>query len=299
MPLVSVVVPSYNRPELAERVLAALAEVVEPEGGFDGVIVDDGSRPAEAEQLAGVAERAGVLVVRRPNGGPSAARNSGIDATTGELVVFLDDDCAPERDWLVRLVEPFGADDPTLGAVGGRVRPAPPTNWAQKFCSAIEYATGEQPTFENASTQNACYRRSVLAEVGGFDEGFRHPGGDDPDLSTRTVAAGYRLAYAPDAVVNHNELETYSDFLRHMYHRGLGEARIGTKLGRRRRVLARVVLFPLFLGKILVVGWKRTTGKGARPLRVLWAVLEQGGYVAFLAGSAVGLGRESANRERP
>jgi GT2 family glycosyltransferase len=129
----------------------------------------------------------------------------------------------------------------------------------------------------------------VLEHVGGFDEGFRHPGGDDPDLSARARAAGYQLRFVPDAVVHHAELESYGDFLRHMYGRGLGEARLAAKQGRAGRVVLRAGLLPLFLARTTAGCWRRTAGKGSRPARASWAALETIGRVAFVAGSLRGL----------
>jgi GT2 family glycosyltransferase len=293
VPQVSVVMPTYDRGEIAARTIAALRRVEPPAEGLEVIVVDDGSPVADVAAVEhALAGMPNAQLIQQENGGPAKARNTGFRASAGELVVFLDDDCAPAERWLAHLIEPFATGDPTLGAVGGRVLPAPPQNWVQRFCSAIEYATGEQPVFENASTQNSCYRRSVLEQVGAFDEGFRHPGGDDPDLSTRAVRGGFRLEYAPEAVVYHDELRTYRSFVRHMYHRGLGEARLGRKHGRRARVAARIALAPAFLAKIAVIGWRRTEPKGGRGIRIVWAVLEQIGYVAFLTGSAQGLLRE-------
>ena len=65
-----------------------------------------------------------------------------------------------------------------------------------RFLAETEYSSGLQPVFENAATANACYRRDVLEQLGGFDEGFVHPGGDDPDLSARARAAGHRTGLA-------------------------------------------------------------------------------------------------------
>lgn len=293
MPAVSVIVPTYNRSAIAAKTLSSLGAVQAPRGGFEVIVVDDGSSEDHAVALQrSVGELQNATLVRRVNGGPAAARNSGIREAASPLIAFLDDDCSPSADWLARLLGPFDAGDASLGAVGGRVAPAPPETRVQRFCSAIEYATGTQPIFENASTQNCCYRRDVLEQVGAFDEGFRRPGGDDPDLSFRTTQAGFRLEYVPEAVVYHSELQTYRDFLRHMYHRGLGEARIGRKFGRHRRVALRILLWPVFLAKIGFVGWRRTRGKGSRFVRATWLVLEQGGYAAFVVGSAIGFLRE-------
>jgi glycosyltransferase involved in cell wall biosynthesis len=289
---VSVVLPTYERADLLAQTLDALLHVEPPDGGFEVVVVDDGSSPAQAaavERL--VASAAGVRLVRRANGGPAAARNAGIAASSAPLVAFLDDDCRPTPSWLIELVRPFADDNPMLAAVGGAVIAADPETWAQRFCTAVEYATGTQPVFENAQTSNACYRRDVLEHLGGFDEGFRYPGGDDPDLSFRTVRAGYTLVFAADAVVSHSELSSYRDYLLHMFHRGIGEVRIGTKLGRRSRVLARLLLAPLYLARTTYACWVRTRPKGPLWLRIVWGVLEVVGHTAFLLGTAVGLAK--------
>lgn len=285
---VAVVVPTYDRGRILADTLAALQRVDPPVGGFEVVVVDDGSPEPSASAVANaVAAFPAARLLRRANAGPAAARNAGIAASDGALVAFLDDDCAPAPDWLVRLTQPLA--DEGVGGVGGRVLSAPPANWVGRFCSAVEYATGVQPEFENAATANACYRRSLLEALGGFDEGFRFPGGDDPDLSRRARAAGYRLVFAPDAVVYHAELDSYPEFVRHMYRRGIGEARLAQKAGSRIRVVARAVLLPLFLARTSAIAWRATAGKGTPALRATWVALEALGRVAFVAGSVRGL----------
>ena len=289
-PAVSVVVPTYQRPRLLARTVRALAEIDPPRGGFEVVVVDDGSdreHVAAAEhELAG---RASFRLLRQANRGPAAARNSGLAATESPLVAFLDDDCAPARDWLVRLVAGLETAEDAVGAVGGRVLPAPATNWVSRFCGATEYSSGVQPVFENAATANACFRRSVLEELGGFDEGFRYPGGDDPDLSFRARAAGHRLAFVPDAIVYHSEFESYREYLGHLYRRGIGDARLGRKTGRAGRVFLRAVLLPVFLARTGRICWQVTAGKGRLGIRLVWLVLEAGGRVAFVLGGMRGL----------
>jgi GT2 family glycosyltransferase len=287
-PAVAVVVPTYERGQVVARTLAALGAVEPPEGGFEVVVVDDGSsRPSTAAAAAAVAALPNARLLRQANAGPAAARNAGIAASEAPLVAFLDDDCAPAADWLVRLTAPL-ADD-AVAAVGGRVLSGPPTNWVSRFLAAVEYATGLQPEFENAATANACYRRSVLEGLGGFDEGFRFPGGDDPDLSLRARRGGHRLVFAPDAVVYHAELESYRDFMLHMYRRGIGEARLGRKAGRERRVALRALLFPVYLARTGAICWRATADEGGLALRLAWLGLESLGRMAFLAGSVRGL----------
>jgi GT2 family glycosyltransferase len=290
-PRVTIVIPTYGRGALLARTLRAVA-ALEPGVAHEVVVVDDGSDEANlAAVQSAVAETASARLIRQENAGPARARNTGYRAGTGELVAFIDDDCAPTPDWLRRLVAPFERADDTLGGVGGRVLPKPPHNWVSRFCAATEYSSGLQPVFVNAATANACFRRRVLDELGGFDEGFRHPGGDDPDLSERALAAGYQLEFVPDAVVHHAELESLTDFLGHMFRRGLGEARLASKHGRRGRTALRAALLPVFLARTAAGCWRRTAGKGSLAARVGWTTLDTVGRAAFVAGSIRGLAR--------
>lgn len=290
MVAVSVVVPTYRRGRLVARTIEGLRSVEPPEGGFEVIVVDDGSDAdaiAQAQRAVDSLECARLLT--QENRGPAAARNAGVRASSASLVAFLDDDCIPAPGWLNRLIAPFETGDESLGATGGRVLPAESQNWVAHFCAVTEYSSGVQPEFVNAATANACYRRSVLDELEGFDETFTLPGGDDPDLSARALAAGYRLEFVPHAIVHHAELESYRDFIRHMFGRGIGEARLAAKQERVARVVARAVLLPAFLTRTAVGCWRRTSGKGSVAERSAWVLLESVGRVAFIAGSIVGL----------
>jgi GT2 family glycosyltransferase len=288
-PDVTVVVPTYERGPIVARSLDALGRVESPAGGYEVIVVDDGSSPAHAALVKRtVAAMPEARLLRQANAGPAVARNAGYREGTGALVAFLDDDCAPARDWLVQLVAAFERE-PGLAAVGGRVLPAPPTNWVSRFCAATEYSSGVPVTFENAATANACYRREVLDELGGFDERFVHPGGDDPDLSARARAAGHTLRFVPEAVVYHSEFERPAEFVRSMYNRGLGEALLVRKHGGAAKAAARALLLPVFLARTSIGVWRRTAGKGGRTSRLGWLVFEAIGRVAFVAGSVRGL----------
>jgi len=287
---VCVVVPTYQRARLLARTVEALVRVEAPSGGFEVVVVDDGSDSDQVTTVQGLlSDKPGFRLLRKENAGPAAARNAGVGSSGAPLVAFLDDDCAPAPDWLLRLVTALDEAGEGTGAVGGRVLPAPPTNWVSRFCAATEYSSGIQPVFENAATANACYKRAVLDELGGFDESFRFPGGDDPDLSLRARAAGYELVFVPDAVVYHAELESYRDFVAHMYRRGLGEARLGRKAGREWRVVLRAVLLPVYIARTSAICWRATRGKGRVVARLTWLVLDLVGRTAFVLGSVRGL----------
>ena len=97
---VSIIVPSYNRPAQLRSCLRSLATL---EGGpYPTIVVDDGRSVALEPIVKDYDDW--VRLVRRENGGPGAARNTGVAASSTELVCFTDDDCAPRSDWVLSLI---------------------------------------------------------------------------------------------------------------------------------------------------------------------------------------------------
>jgi GT2 family glycosyltransferase len=287
-PSVAVVVPTYNRSALLRRTLNALGCVDYP--SLSVVVVDDGSGPEHAAANESATREAHAVYLEQANAGPATARNRGIAASDSVLVAFLDDDCAPREDWLRALAGPFSDSGASrLGGVGGGVRSEPAHNWVSRFCSVAQYSTGAQSEFKNAATANACFRRDVLEEVNGFDEGFRHPGGDDPDLSRRIREAGYELRNVPEAIVYHAEIDRLGDFLLHLFRRGLGEARGKRKEGRTGWVLLRALLFPIYCLRRAGQTWRVAGGQASILQRLLYATVDGLASLAFVAGSVVGL----------
>ncbi|GAB3212651.1 HAD-IIIA family hydrolase [Marinactinospora thermotolerans] len=180
----AVVVPTVGRPGL-ERVLRPLLDAGD-DGPLEIVVVDDRLEPADELPVAGLA---GVRVLRSGGRGPAAARNVGWRAATGEWIAFLDDDVAPPADWPSRLAADLaGLPAHVAGSQGRIVVPEPvgrrPTD-AERGTLALSEARW--------ITADMAYRRSVLAEVGGFDERFPRAYREDTDLALRVIDAGYGL----------------------------------------------------------------------------------------------------------
>jgi len=195
---VAIVVPTIGRPSL-RRLLDSLCRSAGPR--FDAlVIVDDrpGDRPPL--ELTGHAPwLAGRLTVPRSGGyGPAAARNVGWRSVRADWVVFLDDDVQVSADWLADLAADLASAEPDVAGVQGRVAvPLPgwrrPTDWERGTACL---ASGKWITADMA------YRRSALAEAGGFDERFRRAFREDSDLALRVGGAGHVLA-AGRRQINH------------------------------------------------------------------------------------------------
>jgi len=254
---ISVVIPTYERPSrLYATVESVLNQTIEPE---EILVVDDGSESKEQnEVLQDLENLPRVQVVQQPNSGPSAARNNGWKRTEAELVAFTDDDCLVPPDWLESLSHGFESN---IGAVGG---PLVPTEealnrsvFARLHMHRVEkvYGVPSEPTVGDDSlpmggTANIAYRRDALVAVNGFDETFPTAAGEDADLQSRVVDAGYDMKYVPIGV-EHNDTYDWESFQSRAIRHGSGSYYFRRQRGKERphwRILVGLLAAPFFLG---------------------------------------------------
>jgi glycosyltransferase involved in cell wall biosynthesis len=203
-PRISVVVPTYRRPDLLARCLNALFEQTLAADAYEIVVVDDGRSEETRLRCEQFAARAASAQGPRlhyvvPDGtrGPAGARNSGWRRAHGALIAFTDDDTLPDRDWLRQ-----GEAAMTSGrvAVWGRVHVPLPEEMTD---NARNTAGLENAVFVTA---NAFVRRAALETVGGFDERYLRAWREDTDLYfallQRFPDEG-AIAAAPQALVLH------------------------------------------------------------------------------------------------
>lgn len=166
MPLFSVVICTYNR---ADVVGAAIRSVLAQSlADFELIVVDDGSADDTPAVLASFDDRR-VRVVRRPNGGLSAARNTGIEAATGRFVIFLDDDDEATGEWLAQLGRAIG---PKTGFVSCTCRFVTPDRRSETVASATPHTL--YPDIRGVFLAGTfAVERSILAEVGGYADEIR------------------------------------------------------------------------------------------------------------------------------
>jgi GT2 family glycosyltransferase len=229
---VSVIVPTYNRPEKLRRCLAALAA---QEGGpYPVIVVDDGGEVP----LDFVSTEFGpwATLIRRTNGGPAAARNSGVAAARTTLLCFTDDDCAPRPDWVRRMAEAQGGV--RQRQVGGRVDNALQDNIcaeaSQSLCSYLyEYFQSGADSMAFFTTNNICCRRDDFLALNGFDENFPTAASEDRDFGMRWRDAGGTLRYEDRAVVDHYHDLSLSGFWRQHSNYGRGARQLHLSLDSR------------------------------------------------------------------
>ena len=201
---VSVVVPTYKRPELLARCLTALVEQDLDPTSYEIIIVDDAACEEtrhEVECWAAQIASSGHTLRYLPvtgNHGPAIARNVGWRAASSTIIAFTDDDCLPTPGWLRAGVVAFTKE--VVGVSGKLIVPLrhSPTDYE---LNAAQLANAE------FITANCFYRRECLQAVGGFDERFTAAWREDSDLIFRlTKQYTHGLAsfvFAPNAVVVH------------------------------------------------------------------------------------------------
>jgi GT2 family glycosyltransferase len=201
-PTASIVVPTRDRPEYLEVALASITPQAR-EAGAELVVMDDGAQ----EQVRRVAERFGAQYLSHPRPrGLNAARNTAIEATEGDLLVFVDDDVEVHEGWLTALLE-AAERCPSHDVFGGPIH-ARLEGWPPRFCgreappiTSLDLG-GSDRDAEFAWGANLTVRRSALERLGPFDDALDLYG-DEEDWQRRLRAQGGRVRYVAAAGLDH------------------------------------------------------------------------------------------------
>lgn len=221
-PEATIVVAVYNGAITIEACVASLLALRYPREDFEVIVVDNGSTDGTRGVLAAFGDQ--IRVLEEPTRGASAARNCGIRNARGGLIAFTDADCIVEADWLASLVQPL--DDPSVGIVGGPILGRVAGNRIERFGELIhdQRRAIELDCPPYAASGNWGSRRPVLCEAGLFDETLLR--GQDVDLAWRICQSGYRLVYAPSAIVRHRNERTVWGLMREGYLHGFHGIRV-------------------------------------------------------------------------
>ncbi len=217
VPYCSVVIPVYNGSKHLEACLQALADQSAAPESYEVIVVEDGTTD-NAHRLA---QQYAVHLVRQPHEGPAAARNRGLAAARGELVLFTDADCAPAPGWIESMCAAFQNQE-VVGAKGvyGTRQPGLVARFVQLEYEDKYRGMHDRRAIDFVDTYSAGYRRHVLLAAGGFDTRFPTASVEDQELSFRLAKAGHRLVFQPEAVVYHQHPVTWWAYARRKFRIG-------------------------------------------------------------------------------
>jgi GT2 family glycosyltransferase len=210
----SVVIPTFNRlADLRAVIAAVIAQTGTSPWPCTVIVVDDGSNDGTADWLDTCGPDLGLTVLHQSNSGPARARNRGVEAAEGELVLFLGDDTEPQPGWLLEHLEAHrmlegGPDTAVLGYTGFPPGHATPfLRWINEHGAQFGYALIDRPTdvpFNFFYTSNVSVPRAVFERLGGFREDFPAAAWEDIELAYRATSSGMKLRYLPRARCLHH-----------------------------------------------------------------------------------------------
>ena len=222
-PRISVIVCTYNGAERIRDCLNGLLRLEYPD--FEVIVVNDGSK----DSTAATVREYGCRLITSPNRGLSRARNTGLEAATGEVVAYIDDDAWPDPHWLTYLAATFLRT--SHAGVGGPNLPPPDGPIAEAVANAPGGPThvllGDELA-EHIPGCNMAFRKACLEAIGGFDPQFR-VAGDDVDVCWRIQERGWTLGFSPGAVVWHKRRGSVRTYWRQQREYGKAEARLERK----------------------------------------------------------------------
>jgi len=246
-PFVSVINPVRNIDRTIEKNLEYLIALDYPKDKIEIIFADGGSKDRTVEIIKNWQARFPFIkLVEVANcKSPGQARNAALKVAQGDYILFTDGDCAPRPDWIRRILEAF-ARDPSIGMVGGEILTlrTDPDNLVESYCEQTKFLSvsgrcgitkeGYYPQIKNGlphevngniespffATANAGVSKVAVDKIG--REFWHEITNEDVDFSIRILKSGFKLYFAPSAIVEHMHRVNLKDYCRQLYGYGFG-----------------------------------------------------------------------------
>ena len=219
-PLISIIVPAYNRADEIDEFLYSFEK--QSAKNFEIIVVDDGSTDNTKTVVETHKHKLDLKYFFQQNKGPGVARNSGMEKAKGDIFVFIDSDCTVPENYIKNLTRHLENED--FDAFGG-----PDTSHKDfsPFLKAVNYSMtsfiGTGGTRGSKGKQLAKYyprsfnmgiKKKVYEKIGGMNA-LRH--GQDMEFSNRIYTAGFKILYFDDVKVFHKRRTNLKKFFKQIF----------------------------------------------------------------------------------
>jgi glycosyltransferase involved in cell wall biosynthesis len=215
-PEISIIIPVYNGEKTIAKCLESLASQ-KTKRNYEIIAVDDGSADNTKKIIKKMKK---VRLMEQEHKGPAAARNLGAKSAKGDILLFTDSDCIPEKDWAEKMSVPFEKKE--ISGVQGSYK-TKQRSLIARFCQLEIEERYERMRSKKyidfIGSYSAGYRKNVFLKAGGFDESFPVASGEDPELSFKLSESGHKMCFMPEAVVYHKHPDSITKYMKQKFWR--------------------------------------------------------------------------------
>ncbi len=251
-PKFTVIIPTYNTVGVLEQCLEGLYNQTSDLSCLEVIIINDGGNTAQMPELDKLKGRLNIQYCSQDHRGPAAARNRGINMAQGSIILFLDDDSIPLRNWFRATMEAWDTYSDYDGIGGYVEREENESIIARVNADFFNWYLDQQMISGHCSflaTCNAGYRKESLEKAGKFNTDFHTASGEDRDLNLKILKQGGKLIIDRNILVHHDRDLTLKSFAKKNYNYGKAAFQIYRRYPDQPRVIPKGYAF-LFLSAL-------------------------------------------------
>ena len=213
MPLISVIIPTYNEENTIGKCLSSLAGQTLKNEHYEILVIDTGS----TDNTINVAKLYPVEIFLSSERSAGIGRNIGIDQSMGNIIVFIDADGEADENLLSNYRKAFIQKSAHI--VGGRLKPA------NKETSISRVEGSLWNIYKNTwATGNIAYRKEIFSTIGKFDPEFTIA--EDIEFAYRAISSGFSVTFDEACIVTHPVLNNFNDIVYQALNYGIWDAKL-------------------------------------------------------------------------